>query len=211
MKKIYILPFYSTLTMILSTTLVSANTPTFVASVTGSAPTTTAIEMGARASVYRYNQDNENIGSNQDNERDYGAMVKLNNEKNEGDFKMYAYASNATNTDITSVSTTNERVSMTRIIPVTLFWFFPSSVVETATIISFGNEKGQVKVTRPWWSFFAKGEFSEEDITGDIEARIKNIPNSKFTMEFSTSTKMTLLMKIRESFIFTSSSSVVLK
>lgn len=210
MKKIHLYPLTTSLLMLISTTTASANVPTFVSSVTGSGPTTTSIEMGARADVYRHNQDNENTNEEYSNQNDYDAMIAVNNEKNEVDFKMYAYSENGSTT-ITSITTQNDRVSMTRTIPVKLFWFFPFTISETATIISFGNDQNRVTVTRPRWSFFSKGEYAKEDIVIDIEERIKNIPSGQFVSLLSTSTKTTLLLKIRESFILTASSSLTNK
>lgn len=212
MKKIHtpLLPTVFTIIVFLGITSVSASMPTFVSSVTGSAPTTTSVEMGDRASMYRYNQDNNTKEESLD-ENEYETMVATNNEKNKADFKMYAYGEGGNVSTITSVTTRDDRVSMTRTIPVKVFWLFPSTMSETATVISFGNDQNQVTVTRPWWRFFSKGEFSEEDIAGYIEARIKNIPSSQFVVLLSTSTKATLLLKIRESFLLTSSSTIISK
>lgn len=69
---------------------------------------------------------------------------------------MYVYYLVDKNVDVDNVSIKSDRVSMTRNVPVEFFWFIPSTVKETATIISFGNGTEQVLVSRPWWSFFHK-------------------------------------------------------
>jgi hypothetical protein len=208
MKKAYKVPLFTLMTIVTTVACVSAGSPTFVASVTGSAPTTTAVDMGVRASIFRYNQDNKDTRNTQIDEKEYETMLKVNNEKNENDLKMYTSYSNS---DITSVSTTDNRVSITRAIPVKLFGFISATTTETATIISFGEGSKQIVVSRPFWNFFTTSVFTKDTVAGDIEANIKSIPDAEFSFLLSTTTKVLLLTKIRESFFLTSSSSVVIK
>lgn len=127
------------------------------------------------------------------------------------DLKMYVYYLVDKNVDVDNVSIKSDRVSMTRSVPVQLFWFVPSTIKETATIISFGNGTEQVLVSRPWWSFFSQGKFTTSDISGDIEARIKSAPSGEFIAILSSATKAVMLSKIHESFLLTSSSSLIIK
>lgn len=104
------------------------------------------------------------------------------------------------NKDIASISSKEDRVSITRNVPTKLFWFIPLTTKETASVISWGDGTTQVSVTRPWWNFFSKYETTIASTTADIELGIKNIQVGEWKATLDASTKARIISEIQNAF-----------
>jgi hypothetical protein len=109
------------------------------------------------------------------------------------------------NKDITSVSTEEDRVSMTRVMPTKLFGFIPSHIKETVSVVSWGDGTNEVVVTRPWWNLFSKDEIAKDSVSADMESRMKNIPSGEFKTVLDATTKARIITEIESTFKVSSS------
>ena len=71
------------------------------------------------------------------------------------DLEVYADSVEQTNESITSVSSSDDSVSVGHTISAKLFGFIPVSMTETISVTVDGGDDASVTVKRPWWSFLA--------------------------------------------------------
>lgn len=114
------------------------------------------------------------------------------------------------NKDIESVSSKEDRVSVTRNVKIKLFGFIPSSIKETVLVINWGDGTNQVTVSRPWWNFLSKDNLSTTTLTSvDVENRIKNVSIGELRSTLDAATKARIISEIQSAFLNSATSSTI--
>lgn len=162
------------------------------------------------------NKDNdENFEINGDEERrndNRGFLIsEMAQVHTGGDLHLFVQSIVHKNTEITEVETKDDRVSVTRIIPVKIFGFISASSTENILVISWGNGTSQIIVNRPWWDIFSTGEVTKDKVSTDLESKIKNIPSAEFRAKLDTATKARILSEIQAVLIANGFASTTIK
>lgn len=122
------------------------------------------------------------------------------------DFHLFVQSIVNENKNIESVSSQDDRVSVTRNVNTKLFGFIPSSIKETVLVVSWGDGTNQVTVSRPWWNFLSKDEVSASTTQAVIETRINNISTGQWKAILDAKTKAQIISEIQNAFLLSASS-----
>lgn len=122
------------------------------------------------------------------------------------DFHLFVQSIVNENKNIESVSSQDDRVSVTRSINTKLFGFIPSSIKETVLVVSWGDGTNQVTISRPWWNFLSKDEITASTTQAVVESRINNIPAVEWKAILDATTRARIISEIRNAFLISASS-----
>ena len=91
----------------------------------------------------------------------------------EEDLTDYAGALLVSSDEVSSISVSDDVVSLTYDQPVKLFGLFSVAMKHRVDVASDPDKVGRVKVRFPWWSFLAKKDISADEIKTAVENELE--------------------------------------
>ncbi len=159
------------------------------------------------------NDENFEINGEEERKNDnQGSLISEMAQVHSGnDLHLFVQSIVHKNDDITEIDTKDDRVSVTRTVPVKIFGFISASSTENILVISWGNGTSQIIVNRPWWDIFSTSLVNKDKISTDLESKIKDIPSAEFKAKLDATTKARILSEIQAVLIANGFASTTIK